>query len=160
MFSQVSAILFIIGFMATRLLFILVTARSVRILLECFLVRGYHSFLWVTDTPPLDIWRSLPSCKAKVDSSDFPLVQHLLVSSWPALQLSLFDPRTYTHTSMGMTQNQDWVCSTVCALTCKSFRLFSSSYFWDNIHKIFVTGRTLTLIHLFTPASQQVKGIP
>ena len=38
MFSQASVILSTIGLMATRSLLILVTARSVRILLECFLV--------------------------------------------------------------------------------------------------------------------------
>ena len=38
MFSQVSVILSTIGLMDTRSLLILVTARSVRILLECFLV--------------------------------------------------------------------------------------------------------------------------
>ena len=38
MFSHASVILFTIGLMATLSLLILVTARSVRILLECFLV--------------------------------------------------------------------------------------------------------------------------
>ena len=38
MFSQVSVILSTIGLMATRSLIILVTVRSVRILLECYLV--------------------------------------------------------------------------------------------------------------------------
>ena len=38
MFSQACVILCTIGLMATRSLFVLVTARSVCILLECFLV--------------------------------------------------------------------------------------------------------------------------
>ena len=78
---------------------------------------GYNN-----NTPALDIWRCLPSSKAKVNSSDFPLVQHMLVS-WPALQLSLFDPRTCTHTSIGMAQTQDWVCGKLYALTVQAIQV-------------------------------------
>ena len=49
MFSEARVILFTIGLIATRSLFILVTAQSVRILLECLLVansinrKSFHS---------------------------------------------------------------------------------------------------------------------
>ena len=44
MFSKTSVILSTIGLKATRSLLILVTARSLRILLECFLVWDIYSF--------------------------------------------------------------------------------------------------------------------
>ena len=43
MFSQVSVILSTIGLMAIQSLLILITARSVRILLECFLVQFFFT---------------------------------------------------------------------------------------------------------------------
>ena len=45
MFSRASVILSTIGLMATRLLIILVTERSVRILLECFLVGDKFAYV-------------------------------------------------------------------------------------------------------------------
>ena len=43
MFSQARGILYTIGLMATGSLLILVTVRSVRILLECFLVAKVYA---------------------------------------------------------------------------------------------------------------------
>ena len=52
-----------------------------------------------------------------MDSSDSPLVWHLLTSCRPALLLSLFYLHTCRCTSIGGAQTRDWVCGTVCTLT-------------------------------------------
>ena len=78
---------------------------------------------------PLILWTSgdvclglgslvcLLPCLHEMDSSDSPLVWHLLSFSRPALHLSLFYLHTCRCTSIGGAQTRDWVCDTVCTLT-------------------------------------------
>ena len=52
----------------------------------------HQSFCWATDAPVLHLWWHLPGFQT--NSSDSPLVQHLLTSCWPVWLLCSFDPRT------------------------------------------------------------------
>ena len=77
-----------------------------------------QSFLWATDTPVLGFWWCLPGplgFKASVvplacvlyhlcamESSDSPLVQHLLTCWWSAWQLSHSDPHTCEQALVGL----------------------------------------------------------
>ena len=94
---------------------------------------GGH-FCGTTDTPVLmsalgfkvrmDPLACMHTCLRAMDSSDSPLVSHLLISWWLARQLSLFDlPLVHVYVRFYGTWTQDRVCCTVCALPYEPCRL-------------------------------------
>ena len=107
--------------------------------LNLFKKIGEHkSFLWGNKMPCL--WRmpwvskpgrTLCLCTlcflCAVDSSDSPLVQHLLTFWWSVLHPSLFYPCTCAQTSIVGTRSWDQKCGIMCTLTVWATRLESIS---------------------------------
>ena len=104
-----------------------------------FVLENIIPFCGATGISVLDFWWWLPWFQSQggsltcmlcylhaMNSSDSPLLWHLLTSWQSALQLSLFDPHTCTCTATagtGGTWTWDGVCGTVCTLTVWATRL-------------------------------------
>ena len=80
-----------------------------------FILADICPFCWATDTPVLDLWWRFLSLKAcvhplacmlhclcKTESSDSSLVQHLLISWWPAWQSRRSHPRISEQALVGL----------------------------------------------------------